>query len=71
MLQLYVNILILSTYIVVVVVLLVCSYTRHSCSIIVLAVGMYKTPLSNIFLVHDELDKCLGKYSFKNGGSAG
>ena len=32
---------------------------------------MFGVNPSNIILVHDDLDKALGKFSFKNGGSAG
>lgn len=32
---------------------------------------MFDVNPSNIILVHDDLDKALGKFSFKNGGSAG
>ena len=35
------------------------------------SVAMYKVNPSDVILVHDDLDRPLGKYSLKHGGSAG
>ena len=35
------------------------------------SVTMYKVNPSDVILVHDDLDRLVGKYSLKHGGSAG
>ena len=35
------------------------------------SVTMYKVNPSDVILVHDDLDRPVGKYSLKHGGSAG
>lgn len=39
--------------------------------ILISSAAMYNVNPSNVILVHDDLDKPVGKYSLKNGGSAG
>ena len=39
--------------------------------IFVSSAAMYNVNPSNVILVHDDLDRPVGKYSLKHGGSAG
>jgi len=39
--------------------------------ILISSAAMYNVNPSNVILVHDDLDKPVGKYSLKHGGSAG
>jgi len=39
--------------------------------ILISSAAMYNVNTSNVILVHDDLDKPVGKYSLKHGGSAG
>ena len=39
--------------------------------ILVSSAALYNVNPSNVILVHDDLDRPVGKYSLKHGGSAG